>query len=146
MQFASQFLSGPVQPGLNGALAHAQVLGHLPIRPILRVLQQQDFSIASWQLSERLSHHRLSLIGEQPVERVALARVAFRGFGSIGISLDQFPPPALATPILQRANDHQPIQPCPDAFRVAKLVAFLHGGGSHVLHDVVGRRGVADSR
>ena len=100
------------------------MLRQLLVRPILGVFEQHDFRVAPRQLFDRLPHHCLLFIGQQPTERIWLASCTVARRQPIGVPVEQLSSPALPPPILQRRHDHQPIQPTCRLRRVAKLIAL----------------------
>ena len=89
-QLRPQPSAGAVQSRLDGTLAQPQVLGQLPVTPILRVLQQEQFRIALRNAGQGPADLSAPLLGQQPTQRIGLA-VALRGPPPLGVAIDQFP-------------------------------------------------------
>ena len=88
-----------MQPRLDGAMGHAQVVGDLVIAPVFGVFQQQQLGVSRRESRDRLPHKRLRLFSHQPGERIVNDGFVSR-YAVAGVALDESPSPTRTSAIL----------------------------------------------
>ena len=135
-----------MQTRFDGAWCNPQVFGDLLITPILCVLQQQNFPVATCQRFQRRPHQPRPLLGQQPVERLRRGFVVFGRRLLRRVTAGQLASsPRLATVQQRLANRHS-VQPRRNPVGIRQRRSVTNGRQRNFLHHVIDALQSADAR
>jgi hypothetical protein len=83
-----------MQSRLHSTVTDTQVLGDLVIAPVLCILEQQQFRVASGQSLDGHPNQPPTLLGQQPIERFGRMGVPAGGGLVPRVSIREFPLPS----------------------------------------------------